>query len=128
MYASSASLLMVNFCPRISTSRAFFICPTASVGQIPTRELAHDFIEFLADFDALALILAYLTLEVVPLAFFLLELFLDRLLLAFHALMGFEKTVDGRLELFDIVDSHRRVRRKTSCLSLVSTSDLVKLK
>src|SRR6185295_5743409 len=86
-----------------------------------------DFVQLLSDLNALALILPDLTLQMVPLALFLLKFFFDGLLLGFDALMGFEKAVDRRLELFNIVESHRRVRRKTSCLSLVSTYHLVKL-
>ncbi len=68
--------------------------------------MAYDFIQSVPKLDAFALVLSYLSLEIVPVALFLLKFFFDRVLFFFDTLMPFNQAVNFGFELFDSVLSH----------------------
>src|SRR6266545_3546708 len=100
------------------SSSTFF---RAFIGKIQSRKLADDFVQFFSQFNPFAFVLAYLPLQMVPLAFFLLKFFFNCFLVPSYALVLFYEPIDRCFELFDIVERHVCVHRKTSCMSLVLT-------
>lgn len=89
--------------------------------------MAYDFVQFLAQLGTLTLISPYLSLQMMPLAFLLLQFFFNGLLFFFDAFVLFDQAINLRFELLNIIESHGTLRYKSSCWSLVLSQPLVKL-
>src|SRR3974377_2178511 len=89
--------------------------------------MAYDFVQSIPKLDAFTLVLADLSLQIVPVALFLLKFFFDRFFFLFDALVPFNQPSNFGFELFDSVLSHGHYATETSRASLVLTLFLVKL-
>src|SRR5262249_38965875 len=96
-----------------------------SVNQIQTRELTENFVQFFPELSPFTLVLSDLALQIVPLAFLLLQSLFKRFLFLFDSFVLLDKPINLCFELFDMIESHR-LAPKISGLSLVLSSCLVK--